>query len=229
MDVVYILGTGSKWQDNELRYSLRSLSHIEHGQVFIVGERPDWLQNIIHVPAEDIYGDQKQRNALHKLSEALKTDASEDFILMNDDFFILRPTTVRYAYRRKLKDALDGRAGGRYKTAITNTLAMFPDGLDYSLHIPFIYNKVKLAETISACGNEPVLLRTVYGNMHNVGGEQMDDVKLTSAREFRLGEALGFGDFLSTTDEIVLDRGFRAWIQRKFPEPSQFEICQENQ
>ena len=55
ISVVYPLGTGSKWQNNELRYSLRSLSKISGiGDVFIVGEKPDWVRNVIHIPCKDV-------------------------------------------------------------------------------------------------------------------------------------------------------------------------------
>lgn len=224
MDIVYILGTGSTWQDNEIRYSLRSLKHIDHDRVFVVGERPDWLTNIEHIPADDIYGSQKQRNALHKLSVATMSSVSDDFILMNDDFFILAPTIIEYAHKGTLDETLNGRATGRYLEAIKNTLVRFPDGFDYSLHIPFIYNKAKLAETIASCGEEPVLLRSVYGNMHHVGGEQRNDVKLHTPRDFRLGKILGFGDFISTSDTVAGDQGFRTWLHEQFPDPSNFEI-----
>ena len=227
MDVVYILGTGSKWDDNELRYSLRSLQYLKHNRVFIVGECPDWAVNVCHVPAGDIYGKQKQRNALHKLQRAITTDLSEDFILMNDDFFLLRPMKASYQYRQTLRQALQGDAGGPYLEAIRNTQAMFPDGLDYSLHTPFVYNKAKLARTIEACGDEPVLLRTVYGNMHEVGGEAMDDVKIHSAEEFSLfWRVTGFADLdsISTSDETVLSGSFQRWVMAKYPEPSIYEL-----
>ncbi|MFG6605268.1 hypothetical protein ACGYLM_01475 [Sulfitobacter sp. 1A10445] len=227
MDVVYILGTGSKWNDNELRYSLRSLQYIGHNRVFIVGECPDWVVNVCHVPAGDIHGEQKQRNALHKLNTAITADVSDDFILMNDDFFALQPMKPTYQYRQTLKEALQGDAGGVYLEAIENTHAMFPDGLDYSLHTPFVYNKAKLAEAIEACGDRPMLLRTVYGNLHSIGGEKMDDVKIHTARDFSLfWHVTGFDglDSISTSDETVLSKTFQEWIAARFPEPCVYEL-----
>lgn len=225
MDVVYILGTGSQWQDNELRYSLRSLCNLKHDRVFIIGERPDWLTNIVHIPAEDIYGPEKQRNAIHKLGIAIDSDVSDNFVLMNDDFFILRPTVVPTAYRRTLQEALDDpKAVGFYRQAIINTHERFPQGFDYSLHIPFIYNRDRLRDTIAEYGNDLVLLRSMYGNMHRIGGERMEDVKLHTRRDFNLGKIVGFGDFLSTSEDAVRDLAFQAWIDQRFPTPSHFEI-----
>ena len=55
IDVVYVLGTGSNWDNNEIRFSLRSLAKNLKGmgRVFVVGERPAFLQNVIHIPAKD--------------------------------------------------------------------------------------------------------------------------------------------------------------------------------
>ena len=51
MDVVYILGTGSTSNDNEIRYSLRSIEKylIGFNVVYIVGECPKFLKGIIHL------------------------------------------------------------------------------------------------------------------------------------------------------------------------------------
>lgn len=225
-DIVYILGSGSRWDDNEIRYSLRSLRNLPHGKVFVIGNCPDWLVNVEHIPAEDIYGDQKQKNALYKIGLALDSDVSESFVLMNDDFYILRPVEcIPTAYRRTLEEALaDPTAQGQYRDAIINTHERFPQGLDYSLHTPFVYNKLKLRETIQTCGEKPVLLRTVYGNQHRIGGERMEDVKLHTRRDFTFSKIVGFGTFLSTSEESTRDPLFRAWIDERFPNPSPFEI-----
>ena len=44
-DVVYPIGQGSSWKNNELRFSLRSIEKygINVGKLFIVGELPDFL------------------------------------------------------------------------------------------------------------------------------------------------------------------------------------------
>lgn len=227
MDIVYILGTGSKWNNNEIRYSLRSLSNLPHGKVFVVGELLPWFDNIIHIPASDPFTN-KQQNALHKLSiTAALRNLSNDFILMNDDFFILRKqSSIKPYYRRTLEEAMEQHQakGSRYFEAIQNTYEMYPNGLDYSLHIPFVFNKTKLRKTIKHLEglDKPVLLRTVYGNMHKIGGEQMDDVKLCQ-KDWRRQRELPNLPFLSTDDQIVRKARFEKAMKRRFPAPSVYE------
>jgi hypothetical protein len=56
MDLVYVLGSGSRWGDNELRYSLRSVEkHLKgYNNVYLVGDKPDWVRNVTHIPKQDI-------------------------------------------------------------------------------------------------------------------------------------------------------------------------------
>jgi hypothetical protein len=221
-DIVYILGNGSRWRNNELRFSLRSLKNITHANVFIIGECPEWVRNVTHIPAKDPYP-HKQKNAIHKLTIATQTpDISDNFILMNDDFFILEPTDIEYWYKRTLQDTLEEYNYGRrpYFEAIENTCHAYPNGLDYSLHVPFIYNKEKLAQTLDTLDEKPYLLRTIYGNQWEVGGTQMNDCKIKNPTELRQHR----GQFLSTTDTLVLYPRFREYIERKFPKPSNYEL-----
>lgn len=55
MDVLYYIGGGSMHNNNELRYSLRSLQkHCRDlGKVWVVGNKPDFLQNVEYVWLED--------------------------------------------------------------------------------------------------------------------------------------------------------------------------------
>jgi hypothetical protein len=90
MDIVYIY-RHSRDDGRELRYSLRSLSNVPHGKVFIIGDKPKWTKGIVHVPASDPHG-LKALNALHKITVACRDPrVSEDFVLMNDDFYVLKP------------------------------------------------------------------------------------------------------------------------------------------
>ncbi len=44
IDLVYILGKGSKWSDNEIRFSLRSIEkYFDYRKIFIIGEKPESL------------------------------------------------------------------------------------------------------------------------------------------------------------------------------------------
>jgi hypothetical protein len=52
----------------------------------------------------------------------------------------------------------------------------FNDPLDYELHVPMPMEKEKLKEVLLQ--RDTFLWRSVYGNMFNVGGTYMEDVKV---------------------------------------------------
>lgn len=97
MDILYIVGTGSKWDNNELRYSLRSIDKygINVDRVFIVGEKPDFVSGeITHIPCADRYSMTKKHNNIHqKIAVAMGTGLLGDhFLISSDDHFYCKPT-----------------------------------------------------------------------------------------------------------------------------------------
>lgn len=231
MDIVYILGTGSQWDNNEIRYSLRSLKNLPHRKVFVIGEKCDWFSDkIIHIPAKDPYQD-KLKNAIHKLRIACRDErVSDDFILMNDDFYVLEKLDeVKYFHKGTLEQSIKNHPtkNGKYYDTIVRTKELLNGGYDYSMHYPFIYNKVKLLKIlkeVSAYGNQ-WLLRTIYGNRNNVGGDERKDVKIKTAqglRYFLENET----DVMSSDDKIVLSSSFQNYINNKFPDICRYErLC----
>ena len=94
VDVIYAIGPGSVWDDNELRYSLRSLQKYAQnlGRVFVVGEKPEWLTGVEHIPMDDAYKCNKDANLIDKVRAAIAGGCSERFIFASDDQCLLAPT-----------------------------------------------------------------------------------------------------------------------------------------
>lgn len=95
MDILYVVGTGSQWQNNELRYSLRSIAKNGKniGRVFLVGYKPDFVSDkVIHIPCDDP-GDVKHNNILHKvLFAAYNSQIDSHFLISSDDHYYMKPT-----------------------------------------------------------------------------------------------------------------------------------------
>jgi hypothetical protein len=69
IDVVYILGTGSYWRNNEIRFSLRALERNLRGirKIWIVGDYPDFIKNINHIPFKDELLNNADGNIIRKV------------------------------------------------------------------------------------------------------------------------------------------------------------------
>ena len=97
MDILYVVGTGSKWGNNELRYSLRSIDRFGRnvGRVYIATEKlPSFINPdaVVHYPIRDI-GKKKHLNIMDKIEGVMyHTDIADDFLLSSDDHFYIKPT-----------------------------------------------------------------------------------------------------------------------------------------
>jgi len=236
-NLLYILGSGSKWQNNEIRYSIRSAEKYvgNLGRVFIVGEFPKFLsrknKKITYIEVHD-FTSHKLRNAIRKLRIAvMNPDVPENFILMNDDFFFMKPMRVLPLWHRGfMKDtvAQHETKGGYYFMALQDTYNMLSftckikNPLDYEVHTPMHFEKSKLYETLALAEklNDEVLIRSLYANMYNLGGEYRDDVKLKVYEDI---DDYFEKDLLSTDDKIVQTEKLQRLMVQKFSKMSHFE------
>lgn len=231
LDFVYILGHGSRWNDGELRYSLRSLcEHVPHRRVIVVGCRPAWLKNVLHIPAADDQ-DNKLKNAIQKIRIACQTEGiSDDFVLMNDDFFILKPHDQIEIFNNGTLQTMEAEhktKAGYYFNAIQSTLQLLrfsdiPEPLNYEHHRPIVFNKTKFLQlTDSITWREKLyLFRSIYGNIYKVPSIYRKDCKIFSANSLSRFDG---GDIISTDNPVVLSKKFRVWINNKFPKKSKYE------
>lgn len=232
MDVVYVVGPNGSHE--ELRYSLRSLANIQHGQVWIVGHKPPWATNVGHLPVPQ--RSTKWRNTTRSVREACKTDdISSTWVLFNDDFFALEKTTVPNWHRgpidvsqqalRQLPRTRRRRShrDGRSATADLLWRWGYDNLMNYDIHVPMKVRSDVMLEVLdrAAQANIEVLhKRTLYGNVAKVGGRQHDDPGITSLTETWSDRQ----KWVST-----VDRSFEAGrvgrdLRARFPNPSPYEV-----
>jgi hypothetical protein len=214
MDVVWICRTGP---NEELRYSIRSVAkNMPHENIVVVGGKPDWYKGKF-IPVETFTSDNKPstnkyENAKNNIRHIVDNpDISNDFVLMNDDFYVLKPIDQLQYYHNGLlanKVAMFSRFTNwsTYTGVLTRTMSVlnhlgFQDPLDYTLHIPMMFNKQKLADVLV----HPIAsIRTLYGNIYKVGGRKMDDVKVHGRQDEHAPKSFDYMNedsvFLSTAD-----------------------------
>jgi hypothetical protein len=188
MDVVYLVKNNPKNNSEELRYSLRSLANIPHGTVYIVGEKPDWVTNVTYLPVEQNLT--KPENVRANMRAAAECDTlSDDFILMNDDFFFMKPITSLPQYNfgpmQKVIESFDNRypEGSEYIATMKNLYEVLKkkgiaNPLSYELHIPMVLSKLRILNLYDVVEGPTYQFRTYYGNYYKLMGTTVDDVKL---------------------------------------------------
>lgn len=189
-DAVYVYKSDNRG-GKELRHSLRSLSNLKlfSGKVFIVGDSEQWFSDkIIHIPVQSIYGD--YCDSENKWRIACQDDRISDYFwLMNDDFYIRKPTEIVPAHNGIIRNLGTDRYHyelvkhtGRYleRQGVTEPLS-------YELHIPMLMKRnrrLMLSDIIlpTVKSSYPLLARSLYGNLYETGGEHMADVKTYTNR-----------------------------------------------
>lgn len=211
----------------ELRYTLRSIEkNFPHARIFICDEVPDWCTNVIQVPYKGFYGSLKRNrflNAEERLMCILEDPRlSEDFWYWGDDIYTTIPITQEPpVYHRGVLPRNDNNSA--YQTMLTKTRKLLDErfiyrGTNYEVHMPMKMNKFKRASINYFLRRDfergqLALMRSVYGNLFEVGGVQVEDKKNIIDKEF---------PFLSSNGQAFAGE-FGDYIRGLFPEPSRYE------
>lgn len=228
LDIVHFIKEG--YDNEELRYSLRSIDqNLPHKSVWIYGWPPCGIQpdRVARFAQTGRTKWDRVRSMYEKL--VLNDDLSENFILFNDDFFVMKPITkLPHFYAGTLEErykVIEDHFGGinSYTIRLRRTESRLKElGLttkNYELHIPMIINKKKFQEQLERYANEHGASRSFYGNTYKIGGTKTKDVKVYDLD----GKFNHNTTFLSTTDESFESGKVGEFIRSKFPHKSRFE------
>ena len=226
VDILYIKGRESPNKDLELLYSLRSLKHVKDlGRVFVTGKRPHFVQNVIHTPCDDIGC--KTINHWWKVTQTiLNTDIGDNFVLMYDDIFFLKDVYLEnypYYNRGQLSEHNTGTQAymDNLREAQKVLKRLGKPTLDYTLHIPCIYNRenfLKLREIYEPYISKSAApsVRCIYGNLFVGDSPYREDLKLRTKSDKLRDE-----DCFSISDEMFVN--VKGLLDERFGEKCKYE------
>lgn len=216
MDALYYIGSGSMRNNNELRYSLRALEkHAKDlDRVFIVGNKPAFLRGVEYIWVEDKF--EWWRNAFEKTKAAIQAKISDEFLLLNDDFFMTKDFEMK-SYPYFHKGEIEDDTSTKYKTVITNTKKVLQENgkpfMHYGVHCPMRINGQKYLQ-MEKYFTSPVSARCLYGNLYDVGGRKVTDNKSDTLKS-SMTKCWSSRDWLS-------DEAFNK-LKEIYNKPSRFE------
>lgn len=228
MDIVYICRPGG---NEELRYSIRSIvKNLDHDSLWIVGSKPDWYSGKF-IPVEDLSS--KFNNIINCLKVVSESEEiSDEFIFMNDDFFLLDKIDSLPVYHGgSLKDKVEeymSIASTNYARLLSKTYedllsCGIKDPIDYDIHVPMTMTRSGLRK----CLGKAFFPRSGYGNLMAVGGSLITDVKAYKKGSYMASKSYdpktGSLPFISTEDESFYNV-YTSILRDMFPDPSMHEI-----
>lgn len=219
--------------NHEFRYSLRSLENLPHGKVFVVGYKPTWCtEDVLEIEKPDYLPQETKyiKSTMNLIAAMDDPRLSEDFVLMNDDFFIMEPIEyVPVLHRESLVKMIDWYYKKHQNSPYTQGLLRvfkrlevmgINDALSYELHVPMVFNKTKFREILEMSMElEGFGKRTLYGNIHDIGGDYFADVKFTN----QLRPIEPFMPFVSTDEGSFTYHPIGEHLRQKFQKPSKYE------
>ena len=185
MDIVYF----ARGEENEeLRYSIRSVCKnfaFPVNKIVIVGTKPKYITPDLFIELDPKIN--KYANVRMAIEKVLDDDRiSEDFILMNDDFFVMKRVTdipnyfdgSLYELAGKIICKYNGFT--EYSAKLLNEarflVAHDLDVKNFEVHIPMLINKTKAKELLKRF-NHIECFRSTYGNLYCQNARQLKDVK----------------------------------------------------
>ena len=177
MDILYYIGSGSRHNNDELRYSLRSIEKYckDVGRVFIVGNKPNFIINCELIWVDDKF--EWWKNAFEKTKAAIYGGISDEFLLFNDDFYMLRPFEAA-TYPFYHKGDIPSQPVNDYQKVIVNTRRVLEQSgkpfKHYGVHCPMRIEKEKYL-SLEKYFNTPVSARCLYGNLFCKGVKTQDN------------------------------------------------------
>lgn len=174
--------------NERLRYALRSwAAHLPHRRVWLVGYRPVWTAGVGHIPTV-------QDTAGYSITAAVRAACehprvSDRFLLLDPDVFLMAPAEeVPVLHAGPVRDLDLGRycgcSSGPTAQGVTETRDLLasldhPNPLSYELAVPLPVDKAGILDAVNRAEGLPTVhVRTLYGNLAGIGGEQAEDVRI---------------------------------------------------
>ena len=233
MDVVYALGRGSHWGDNELRYSLRSINKYlsNYSKVWIIGDVPRFPIHNINFLAYKENSLYPAVNIMNKLTLACTNEnISDRFLFFNDDHFLLNyydAYDFPFYYCGDLKDVVNKTV---YIETIKNTIHCLHDNdlptKNFDIHTPIVYHKKLFLEIINKYNwdvNHGLCIKSLYCNTLKINGSYMEDGKIRRSKdEDQLRHWLANHSIFSVSDEC-LNNTIKKRFDIIYPKKSKYE------
>jgi hypothetical protein len=154
----------------------------------------------------------------------------DEFILMHDDMYLLQalpehPISHRGSLRGECERRQSVAEGNYYTKMHWQALELLQslgvqEPLSYELHRPLLVNKANMLATLDLLEEHPpTLKRTVYGNLHDIGGFQEPDVKVFGKDE----EWDGF-DWVVSSNSVSWEGTLGRHIRVCHPDEAPWEV-----
>jgi len=243
LDVVYPLASGnhgrkvlgSKWDNNELRYSLRSLEKYlpRLGKVFVVTEHlPDWLTGVEHIHAKDEHRHNKDANLIDKVLLACESGVSDTFIRLSDDQCLLQEWDGNDVWHQGDATEVDkeGKWWDRVNRTCDHLKSQGRPTWFYDCHCPAPVEResfIKAAEGVDYQTPPGMSINTLYFNSVDIFRSRMNGQVASIEGETMEGDLHDPAKLFLNYSDAASNDSMQQILEKLYPSPSRFEKVSE--
>ena len=238
------------WSD--LRYALRALesNFIDLGNVWLIGDKPDWVTGVNHVPRSVDYSEDDRRRNFNYCGSmwlaARNADISDNFLYLADDHFILTPRTAQNfrdtilvredmaAYTQAERATADREWQRMIWETVDKLMRAGFGGWNYETHTPKLINRYQLMDMFAAFGygDGSLIWQTAYFNMFpppdGTQGFLSEETPLKAgfygpATPDEVRQKADAAVYLNY-NEFGFSPSVRGYLEARFPNKSRFEV-----
>jgi hypothetical protein len=204
--------------------------------VYIIGYRPSYVKNIIHIPAEDPFKRNKEANIEHKTKIACETgEISDNFLFMNDDHFFVRAIEAGDIPPYNKGDLLSDvrrREASRYEQSLKRTHDELTERghttYNYDIHTPIVFNKQAWLDVFKtydwSTDGVGLVMKSTYGNTLGLGDFPLKDLKFRKAQTERWIRSRLDGRLVFSISDRSLNADMKKVLKSLHPTRSKYEI-----
>lgn len=215
----------------ELRYALRGIEKYvsDRGNIFLVGESPDFVHNVIHI--QNAVRPEKQFKAANIVSHLLcacrDKRVSDWFLFMADDHFLLKELAPNYNHRGTLLESADKFTNHQsYRATLFNTIAKLSDSSPDYGHGPMLFNKALFVRAMAQVDwTKPwgYAWKSLYCSLNGIKGEAQRDIKLKMQVNANYIFRLIKNQAYFSVDDRAWNTELVQVLMQLYPNPSQYE------
>ena len=239
MDVVLHLGTGSKFDNMEVRMALRSIqtNFLQLGNIYVVAEKlPVWMTGVKHIQVPDVSNSGKDAILINKVLAACKLpELSENFMFWSDDQVLVKPTALWEIASVVADTPIDTMGNSKWQMRMIAIKELLEEkGItnihNWESHVPQPMNKTTFIELMSSLEYDTGVgfgINTLYFGLQNYPPiRKQNECKLTLEgaklccggipKAVRGKTWIGYND-------AGFQNGLSNWLKNNFPAPSKYE------
>lgn len=216
----------SRWQDNELRYALRSIEKYltGHGNIYIIGKKRTWLNNVTFIECKDEGA--KADRIFNKILKAAKDErVSDPFLYMNDDHYLLKPLDIKeikYWKYGTMRDVAN-KAQGNYLKRVLRCDRFFRlkgwQTTNFDIHVPILFEK----EKFKSLEQDDYIIKSHYCNKFGIEGEDMEDILFHSPKKKQEIYDRIEGRLFMSVNDSGLNETMKGFLNELYPQQSNYE------